>query len=168
MNVRLITKALHTLSLLSDEDYDLVLKLRALTEDEREQFRTALELQKPATKKAGKKPSKKSERASGMEAQLKERRGQRDEGRTRTNDDEGSVTCCFATVNRDGDGGEVTCGKSENDPVHDLTYLSSHSFLRDSRSALAAQRQSPANGGAAGSTASLEAEKGNVSTATGG
>lgn len=57
MNVKLISKALHTLSLLSDEDYELVLKFRALTEDERGLLITVLEPQKPATKKASKKLS---------------------------------------------------------------------------------------------------------------
>lgn len=88
MNVRLITKALHTLSLLSDEDYDLVLKLRALTEDERGLLMTVLEPQKPTTKKTGKKPSKKSERASGMAAQLNKTLKEQREAATK-DDDEG-------------------------------------------------------------------------------
>lgn len=87
MNVRLITKVLHTLSLLSDEDYDLVLKLRALTEDERGLLMTVLEPQKPVTKKTGKKPSKKSERASGMEAQLKSRVSEQREAATKDGDE---------------------------------------------------------------------------------
>jgi len=52
---------------------------------------------------------------------------------------------CCATV--DDNGGEMTCGKPENDSVHDLTYLSSHPFLAPSP-ARNAQQSSPANGAA--------------------
>lgn len=58
MNVKLITKALHTLSLLSEEDMTTVMNLRALSEDERELLITVLEPQKATTKRAGKKSGK--------------------------------------------------------------------------------------------------------------
>ena len=50
MNIKLITKALHTLSLLSEEDVAMVMNLRALTEDERELLITVLEPNKPGDK----------------------------------------------------------------------------------------------------------------------
>lgn len=154
MNVRLITKALHTLSLLSDEDYDLVLKLRALTEDEREQFRTALELQKPVTKKTGKKPSKKSERASGIEAQLKERREQGRAGTTAKDDDE-DERC---TVVRDD--GEV-CELLPDHNIHHLqNYPLYHEFDAGKSDASTATARSLANGGAESGTANLETDRG--------
>lgn len=70
MNVKLITKALHILSLLSEEDVATVMNLRALSEDERELLITVLEPQKATTKRAGKKGSKggssKSPRAQSL------------------------------------------------------------------------------------------------------
>lgn len=56
MNVKLITKAMHTLSLLSEDDVQMVMKLRGLSEDERQMLMLVLE---PGTK-----PSKKSSKKS--------------------------------------------------------------------------------------------------------
>lgn len=59
MNIKLISKALHTLSLLSDEDVAIVFGLRSASEDERMVLMTALE---PNTKPSQKKSSKKTAR----------------------------------------------------------------------------------------------------------
>lgn len=56
MNIKLISKALHTLSLLSDEDVAIVIGLRSASEDERSVLMLALE---PNTKPSQKKSSKK-------------------------------------------------------------------------------------------------------------
>lgn len=164
MNVKQITRALHTLSLLSEEDYDLVLKLRALTEDERGMLMLVLEPLKPAGKKASKKSSKSSSsqssshespRAIRMAAQLNKRREQERAGATPTH--------CYATI--DDNGGEMTCGKPEDDPVHDMTYLSSHPFARDARPATT---RSPANGGVESTTQNSEASAVSAQAATAG
>lgn len=109
MNVKLITKALHTLSLLSEEDVTTVMNLRALSEDERELLITVLEPQKATTKRAGKKSSKggsKSARASSLQQQLK-----------------GAAS---RTVTGPACG---VCGNVEDHPDHDTAhYLSAHEF----------------------------------------
>lgn len=102
---------------------------------------------KSTTKRAGKKSASKgtlkSSRASGMAAAINRSLSQ---GRQVVKD--GSP--CFATV--DDNGGEMTCGKPEDDSVHDTRYLSSHPFVRDSRTAPRAGAKSSTNGGAVDAT----------------
>lgn len=117
MNVKLITKALHTLSLLSEEDVTTVMNLRALSEEERELLITVLEPQKTATRKSSKKSSKggsKSSRASSLQQQLK------------------------ATASRTITGPACgVCGNVEDHPDHDTAhYLSAHEFNTGKSAAL--------------------------------
>lgn len=157
MNVRLITKALHTLSLLSDEDYDLVLKLRALTEDERELLMTVLEPSKPTGKKASKKSSKssqsstKSSRASGMAAQLNRNR-QRQQETMRDDDYQGfAVACVYEWTT--GSGRLTVCTEPADANIHHLrTHPNYHEFTVGESAASSADNQSPANGGASSIT----------------
>lgn len=115
MNVKLITRALHTLSLLSDEDYEMVLKFRALNEDERGLLITVLEPSKPAGKKASKKSSKsspssfKSPRATGIEQQLSKRREQGREA-------QGDITVPLAGVETQGETGNVRASRDYESP----------------------------------------------------
>lgn len=117
----------------------LVDQLHQLPEDERNFVLDLFaplptEPEKSAAKKSKKKSTKsagRSPRAAGISAQLNRRV---EEGRRAMSSDH-----CFATV--DDNGGEMTCGKPENDSVHDLTYSSSHPFARDARDA--ERRSSP-------------------------
>lgn len=162
MNVRLITKVLHTLSLLSDEDYDLVLKLRALTEDERGLLMTVLEPQKPTTKKTGKKPSKKSERASGMAAQLnKQLNKRREQGRGAA--ESSSYNLCSHVFAEDGN--RICDEVYESAVHHDTVYVTYHPFVS---AAPPAPTRSPANGGAESIIQNSVDETVSADAATGG
>lgn len=125
MNVKLITKALHTLSLLSEEDVATVMNLRALSEDERELLITVLEPQKATTKRAGKKSSSKggskSSRASGMAAAIK---ANLSAGQQANVIEQG----CAASIK--GRLGETVCGESVDSLIHDPQggYSSYHEF----------------------------------------
>lgn len=135
MNIKLITKALHTLSLLSDEDVDIALKLRALNEDERELLITVLEPMKPTGKKSSKKQPSKSKRASGLGDAIKGNL-QRREPTVGGFADDADMTRCMAT---DEDG---PCGYPPDHNIHHLnTNPDYHEFV------LAATEQSAAVGG---------------------
>lgn len=121
MNVKLITKALHTLSLLSEEDVATVMNLRALSEDERELLITVLEPQKATTKRAGKKSGKssaKSSRASGMAAAINRSLSQ---GRQAAIQD---PACSFRYKD------DTYCTLPESSPIHDPEggYAGYHEF----------------------------------------
>lgn len=58
---------------LTNEEWDQVVRLRALSEPERELLTAALGPQKPAAKKSSKKAGKKSARAQSLGEQLKQR-----------------------------------------------------------------------------------------------
>lgn len=170
MNVKQITRALHTLSLLSEEDYDLVLKLRALTEDERGLLMTVLEPLKPAMKKSSKKSSKsqqsssKSPRASGMAAQLNKSLKQQRET-TKDGDYQGFAAAC-AHEWITGSGRLTICTMPADANVHHLkTHPDYHEFVEGKSAAPPAPAPSPANGGATTSTANSEIAKDAASTA---
>lgn len=113
MNVKLISKAIHTLSLLSDEDVQTVMSLRALSEDERQLLITVLEPPK-ATKKPARKSSVKSARASGMAAAIGRSVGQ-----------QRHAPKCAAITN---DVINEQCGAVEDDPIHDTKLATGHAF----------------------------------------
>lgn len=162
MNIRNVLRTYSLLRQLADDESALLETLRGMSETERESLVVALQPEKATTKRASKKSSKgesKSARASGMAAAINRSLSQ---GRQVVKD--GSP--CFATV--DDNGGEMTCGKMEDDPAHDTRYLSSHPFVRDSRTAQPARGKSSTNGGAGSTTQGSEAKRENASTATGG
>lgn len=113
MNVRLIARALHALSLLTDDDFDLLMKLRQLNQAEREALVGVLEPAKPA-KKAAKKSPQKSRKAASLAGAIAGTAGNKP----------ATPTCQFAV-----NGAEV-CGATEDDVIHDMTYSSSHEFVR--------------------------------------
>lgn len=106
---------------------------------------------KPAKKARKKSASKKSSRASSLEQQIK--------ANTAHVTASSRSSYCYATV--DDNGGEMTCGKPEDNPVHDMTYLSSHPFVRDARPA---SDQSSANDGAGGGAQNSKTQPEDVSS----
>lgn len=79
MNIKLITKAMHTLSLLSEDDVQMVMKLRGLSEDERQMLMLVLEPGVKPSKKSSKKSAggSRSARGESIKGQLSNRRQER-------------------------------------------------------------------------------------------
>lgn len=106
---------------LTDEEWDQAVKLRALSETERELLTSALGPQKPAAKKSSKKAGKKSARAQSLSEQIK--RGGTDRPL--------SVLCVASLPN-----GSGRCGHEEDDVLHhDQSYGNYHPFTPAASSA---------------------------------
>lgn len=160
MNVKLITKALHILSLLSEEDVTTVMNLRALSEDERMLLITVLEPEKPTAKKPGKKASSKSSSKSPRAQSLSGAIQRAGKGRADDSDGDDPSTLpqyCLAMV--EDNGGEIACGKTVDDNIHHLTkHPDYHEFTTGKSPAPLAATKSSTNGGAMSGTANSATE----------
>lgn len=166
MNIRNVLRIYTLERQLNADDIALLNTLRAMNDSEREALVETLSPQ--PVKKAGKKSaSKKSSRASGMQAQLNTRLAGRErerQGIPTTRAVNSSLIC----HHRSDDGDDPTeCGLVEDNPIHDplMGYGGYHPFDPGARPA---NDSSSANGGAGGGTQSLEDETVSAAVATGG
>lgn len=94
---------------LDEEEWDQAVKLRALSETERELLMTALGPQKPAAKKSSKKAGKKSARAAGVAAAISN-----------------SLQRGRGVVTGDRDGSCANCDYAMDHNIHHLESMTGH------------------------------------------
>ena len=160
MSLRQVLSIYNAERQLNEDDTALLNTLRRFTDSERALF--VEQLSDKPQKKPGKgrtgKTGGKSPRASGMAAAIS---NSLESSRKAT-----GGAGCFATV--DDNGGEMTCGKPEDDPVHDTTYLTSHPFVRDARRAASPSSPNNADDSSTASSATEKGAAGNVAQGASG
>lgn len=114
---------------LTDEEWDQAVKLRAMSDAERELLFQRLQPQKPAAKKSSKKAGKKSARAAGMAAAIS---NSLQRGRGVVAGDDGEH--CIYEI--DDNGGLMECGEAaDHNSHHKRTDPNYHPFTPAAQSA---------------------------------
>lgn len=163
MNIRNVLRTYSLLRQLTDDETALLETLRGMNDAERESLVVALQPERVTTKKAGKKSasksSSKSPRAQSLSGAI-QRAGKSPANRE---------PLCTFIVNV---ATQETCATVADDPIHDMTYSSSHEFAPGAKMgkspAPTAPRSSSANGGAGSGTANIEDEMASAGAVAGG
>lgn len=158
MDLKLILKTFSNLRRMTSDEVAFLETLRAMNESECEALAETLSPQ--PVKKAAKKPaSKKSPRASGMEAQLSSRRQQRQVARAGDDSEDGNALCGYIYPDR------TDCTEPKDSRLHDPNagYAGYHPFVSASP-APGVTHPSSTNGGTGATTQNSGTQSEDVSS----